>query len=310
MNNQEESDVIVFPPAEHIDPANVLTGIFSGYHNDDYHKTLHLGSSGVRQLIKSPNHYRQMMVEEKKSTSDMIKGTLTHMAILEEVEFFRAIEFDYAIKPEGLSLSTKEGKAWKKEAEDKGQTIITDQDYVDIYQMQKSVKSHPQIAKIFTFPGEAEVSYYAVDPDYNLPVKARPDFTQVLDGETVVYELKTTSKPIYPPDMFSRLIYFNGYHIQAVWYRHVMELCGVNIDGFEFYFIAVESVSPYNSCLYRLSPDAMDMGWKDCEKALKSYRAYLNGISAQKNFGGYPFSPDKIEEIDLPGWVYKKEYYE
>ena len=126
--------------------------------------------------------------------------------------------------------------------------------------------------------------------------KARLD---ILSGETrvgiVISDLKKTNSA--NPDDISKAIFNYGYHRQAAWYLRGCRAVGIDAKVFILTFVEPEThlVTPAV-----LLPQVIERGAEECEKGLSIYRQCL---STNK----WPcFSDNKILEIDLPGWAYRK----
>ena len=89
-------------------------GIYFSLPSAEYHADPALGSSGIRDLMISPLRYwinspynPNRPPEDESEAKDL--GTYLHDLLLE------GGTKNYAIKPEGMSFATKEGKAWREE---------------------------------------------------------------------------------------------------------------------------------------------------------------------------------------------------
>lgn len=79
--------------------------------SEDYHADPSLGSSGIRELLRSPYHfwaaYRAPGRPAPEPSAAMRLGTMVHALILEP-EPFRS---RFVMQPDGLDMRTREGKA-------------------------------------------------------------------------------------------------------------------------------------------------------------------------------------------------------
>lgn len=107
-------------------------GIYFGMPNEEYHADPALGSSGIRDLMQSPLRYwinsphnpenridPDTDATPEKPTEATMFGDYMHDLLLE------GGTVPYAIKPQGMSFSTKAGKAWRDEQQEAGRTIIS-----------------------------------------------------------------------------------------------------------------------------------------------------------------------------------------
>ena len=114
----------------------------------DYFASPALSKSRIDLLLECPARYKADLdgdVEEKDS--DALRfGSLTHLLTLEPEEF----DSQYAVTD--LSLATKEGKAFKKDAEDRGLEIIKGKDLEKAMFMADAVREHWQCHVLFENP--------------------------------------------------------------------------------------------------------------------------------------------------------------
>lgn len=136
-----------------------------------------LSRSDLLLFRRGPNHYK--FFAGYKNTKAMDVGSLVHQAILEP-----DLKLLYSVKPDGLSLATKEGKEWKKTASG---TILTREEHFDIVCMQSAFHSHPT-CQLFLKDSEKEKEYY-FDLE-GVPCKAKLDITN--KSLNAVIDLKTS----------------------------------------------------------------------------------------------------------------------
>ena len=88
------------------------TGIYRDIPSTEYHAVPGLGSSHLRELLKSALHYKTSVNLPNKETPAMKLGTATHCAILEPECF----DIEYVEAPI-VDRRTKDGKALWSELE-------------------------------------------------------------------------------------------------------------------------------------------------------------------------------------------------
>lgn len=179
-----------------------------------------LNFSSARHLLRSPAHYKAAL-EEPEDELKYVVGKLAHAMVLEQKD----LRDLYAIKPRGLNLATKEGKAWKAE-----QTlpILKEEDANRVPRMAEAIANHDEAAKALRNSPQREVilqgGYYGV------PIKGIVDAM----GCNVI-EVKTCMDS--SDDAFAFHVNDLDYDAQAVWY---MELSKKRVA-----WIAVENHAPY-----------------------------------------------------------------
>lgn len=137
--------------------AGLADGVYFGLPAADYHRDPALGSSGVRDLMVSPlrfwinspfNPEREFDDDDSTDAKDL--GSYLHDLLLE------GGTKHYAIKPEGMSFATKDGKAWREDHADF--TIITQAQHRTQQTMFRALETTGVIGR-FT-GGEPEVSVF------------------------------------------------------------------------------------------------------------------------------------------------------
>lgn len=133
-----------------------------------YHRGEGLSKSGLMELLRSPAHFK---APPKPPTPAMVQGDAFHLYTLQKELFDK----QFSVTPKTYDGRTKEGKAWKADAEAKGQNIIPWEVMENIKGMRDAIWAHPKIAEILS-EGQAEVSGYWHYPDFpDILLKIRPD---------------------------------------------------------------------------------------------------------------------------------------
>lgn len=248
-----------------------------------------VGSSSLKKVLRSPAHYLYEKENPQEPTPAMNFGTACHTAHLEPNTFQERV----AVMPkfEGTGMRAKQ-EQWR--LENHGKTIIKAEELADIYGMLKSVSKH-QTARGLLTGGASEESYFSVDPDTGLAIKARPDFLR--NGNTIV-DLKTTINA--EPETFVKSIANFQYHLSAALYLDVVSaVMGQTFT--DFVIIAVEKDAPYGVSVHLLDEAAIEEGRKLYKKALKT-------LAECQKTNTYPAYPDKILSATLPNWAYTSEH--
>ena len=234
---------------------------------------------------RTPRHYkaRKDGLVETPQTPALRVGSLTHRGVLEPDTMAGA----FVVKPEGMNLATKEGKAWKAE---QTAPIISQEEANQIHGMVRSVWAHP-MAKRILHNAKTEQCLFAQDSHGTLR-KARLD---ALVGGSVIPDLKTSASA--DPQEFERSLGKFRYHVQAAYYIDLCRLVG--IDKSDFVFIVVEKEAPYATAVYSLSQEAIDIGRLEYQRDLNKVRE-----CTEKNH--WPGFTDEITVIGLPAWMQKQ----
>ena len=269
--------------------------------------------SGLKNLKKSPAHYRQYKDEPLEVETDaMAFGSAYHTYILEPEKFEqRYYIFDddaiyQVLIGEGFKSprSTKQYKEW---AESEMRLIgdrktIEKSDFQKIKDMKDKLMSHYYCRALLS-GGEAEYSITGTlqtsEGDINL--KARPDYVKA--NKHFIIDLKTTFDA--SEDGFTRAAADNDYHIQAALYSDLMEMITGDSRGWTFFFIAQEKRKPYAFNIFEASPQFIGQGRYEYEQLLKLYKMCIDN----NKWPGYrvfcEWKSGNIE-LNLPKWAVKE----
>jgi len=251
----------------------------------EYRKADAVNFSSLKHILKSPAHYKAAIENKQEETKAMLLGTLTHSVALEGK---RLLEIA-AIKPEGLSLATKEGKEWKALAEDK--PIISDQEAKDIWGMAKSIQDNPYAAHLLFQCQHRETPLFA--ELQGVPCRALLDAHGTDGVEWIVVDLKTTDDA--SPDAFARKVANFDYDFQAAYYSAILARAE-QIETAPFWFwIAVEKTAPYTCVVY----SATEWTQSGEDKMIRALDAYKEC----KATGQWPQPYAGLQQLPRPKWA-------
>lgn len=255
-----------------------------------YRKEPAHAQSAVKHILTSPAHYQAAKNRKFAPTLTMQIGSALHCLVLEGQEQF---DNDYILKPEGLSLTTKEGKAWKEANKAKTVLSVSDQyrSWEAVHGMTESLRrlewfdpSQPDYRKF------NEVSLYW-DGD-GLPCKCRLDRLLLGDDSAVILDLKTTDS-IEPAQFLKKIIGDLNYLFQSAWYIDgVQQVYGVPAT---FVFIGVERSAPYAARIFEVSEDMLIEGFEQIRHA----RSLLKECERNK---AWDLPPIEHQTLELPSW--------
>lgn len=263
---------------------NGTEGVYFDLAEDIYRSADGVNISSLKDMGKSPAHYLAKLTEPKaEPTPAQVFGTLLHRAALEP----HKLDGSFAVKPEGMTFTTKEGKAWRD-----AQTfpIITAEQNEALKGAAVSVASHPAAAAILE-GARREVSVFRRvirnTPD-GLLLKGRLDIVaEDSQGATTIADIKTTEDA--SPDGFARSIAAFGYAQQAAFYMDLLEASF-------FVFIAVEKTPPYAVGVYCLDAESIALGREKNQR-------HLDLLEKCTESGVWPAYSKEIETITLPRWA-------
>ena len=253
---------------------------------DVYHQHDSASSTGLRLLMRSPDHFKNG--EEKDQTRAMVLGSALHTACLEPDIFYDT----YTLLRSSENRMTSEYKEAKKEFGE--EFVLVKPEIEKIEGMAKNLRKSA-IADILYDPStKKELSGFAIDPETGLMCRHR--FDAIIIGDVAI-DLKTTTDARKPA--FEKKILNFGYHIQASFYADQHKwITGEEIK--KFIFVAIETSAPYAVKVYELEPDSMDAG-------RKKYRQALNEYAQCKASDTWPAYDQEIETIGIPQWALEKD---
>jgi len=247
-----------------------------------------LSHSWMNKLRISPAHLADMMehgYSEKGSTA-MDFGSAVHCRVLESPSEYAK---RYAIRPEGQTGTTKDGKAFKAEANLADMTVLSCQDGRWCEAVAYRAKMNHRLREWLDKPHDTEMSLVWERDGYMC--KGRADL--IVPSLHVIADLKTTVTA--SPKGFALQVARYHYHEQAAWYLDGMRrLTGA---GWAFYFIACEKQRPFLVTCHQLVPDSPAYTQAVAEND-RLFELYTECCQSGK-WPGY----GDVFEIELPEWA-------
>ena len=252
-----------------------------------YRKEPGVNQSSLKKILLSPAHYQAALRFKMIPTPAMEMGTALHALSLDGEAAF---DKGYIKKPDGLSLATKEGKAWKAEVGRK--KVLSsggkDDPWGSVQGMNESLKR----LQWFNPSQDDYIKYNEVSIYWDwMGVKCKARLDRVAIEEGLVLDLKTTDT--VEPDLFLKKVIGLGYDFQAAYYAKAAEVAFGK--PFKFLFVAVERKAPYTVDIFEATPDMMEEAMYKCEKALKTYAL------CQEN-NSWPNRDPIVRQLDYPSW--------
>lgn len=252
--------------------------------------------STLKEILRSPKHYRHRLNVEQAETEAMLLGSLTHCAVYEPVELMNR----YAVKPRfhaswGDDAARKHGYEGGKqslqtwERANHGKKVVPTALWHDAQAMARALHEDP-IAGPLVIGGKAEQLIHWEDEQTGIQCRGRVDHTAA--GQ--LSDLKT-SHTVDEREFVRKAIRL-GYHGQIAYYYD-----GLAANGFEHQedpkWIVVESAPPYDVVVWRLPESTIAAG-----RAL--YRRALDLLDACREAAQWPgVSHGEVTELHLPAWA-------
>ena len=252
-----------------------------------YRKEPGVNQSSLKKILLSPAHYQAALKFKMIPTPAMEMGTALHALSLDGEDAFNK---SYVQKPEGLSLATKEGKAWKAELGRK--KVLSsggkDDPWGSVQGMNESLKR----LQWFNPDQDDYIKHNEVSVYWDwMGVHCKARLDRVCIEEGLVLDLKTTDT--IEPDLFLKKVIGLGYDFQAAYYAKAAEVAFGK--PFKFLFVAVERKAPYTVDIFEATPDMMDEAMYKCEQALRQYALCTEN-------GSWPNREPVVRQLDYPSW--------
>ncbi len=245
--------------------------------------TLH-DSCPAKAWAKS--YLSRLQVEDDDDTAETTEakafGSAAHSFIVEGAEAFEA---KYVVKPEGMSFSTKDGKAWR-EAMARDKEFVTFKQFEKIAGMANALTRDPTADSAFQ-DGAPEMTGIHQDPETGIWLKVRPDYLR----PKLAVNYKTTRNAAREPWM--RDAWNLGYAVSAALCVDVLK--ALDRDA-HYAFVTQEKTPPYLCAVRVLSDDFLDGGRMIYRRAL---RKFADCVAADK----WPGYADGVETIPYPPWA-------
>lgn len=258
--------------------------------SEDYHNDRRfVSSTALKELMRSPAHFRHYLDSERVEKACYKIGTAIHCALLEPDRFKR----EYITSPE-FNRRTKEGReeeaAFLKQAADAGNFVVTEKDLRMIEGICENVDKHRDASALLK-AGVSEKSFYWQDPETGILLKCRTDNV----SQFAILDVKSTDDA--SPQGFVRSCAKYNYDLSATMYRE--GVFSVEDTFLDYVFLAVEKEAPYSVALYLASDEMLASG-------MVRYREALKRLNDCRQSGQWPsYQPEgSYTTLEWPSWAY------
>lgn len=272
--------------------ANFVPCIRSRVPADEYSALPGTSITRLKELRRSPQHYRYALAHPKESTALRL-GTAAHVAVLEPERFDRQFAIWSRRSEKTGNLCPRNGQHWDAfQADHIGKSIITMDEAEEALAIQCAVRSNATAMK-----------YLQVgDPEVTLQwtirgrlCRGRADWLTFIDGVPWLVGLKTARDCRH--FIFGSAAAKLGYHLQWAFY----------FDGYDFITdvrprvaeIVVESAPPYAVVVYLIPEDIIQQGRDE-------YMVLLERLEECERANDWPGPAVGEEILTLPTWVYEQ----
>lgn len=262
-------------------------GLHLGIPEAEYHALQGLASTGIKNMLKSPAHYKHSLTHRTERVAFDV-GHAAHAKIL-GVGMGTVVYPDEHLTPSG-NVSTKAATvAWAKEIRAGGLVPVAPDQVRAVDAMAEAVLNHPEARPLFE-GGNPEVSLLWDDDQTGVRLRGRIDY---LHQGPLAVDLKTCRSA--DPREFARTAVNFGYGEQAVHYSNGLAATRAWGDTTRFVHVLVEKEPPYLVSVVELDDVFLFIAAQRVRQAIDKYAHCL----ATDEWPGYP---SIVHPIAAPGW--------
>jgi hypothetical protein len=278
------------PKVPVIDPDNFAPFSLTDLSNEDYHADRQFESTtGLKEILRSPAHYRYYKDNPRTETGAFRLGTAIHTALLEPARFKQ----DYVVMPT-FDGRTKEGKQKKADfiAQHPSACFVTETEMDMITGIAMNVGRHRDAMALLK-RGQSEISHFWRDEETGIYMKCRSDSL----SDICILDVKSTEDA--SPNEFIRSCARYDYDMAAYIYSEGVRIATGKARPFAF--LVVEKKPPYQVALYFASEEMLASGLYRYQMALKK----LKEARDANKWSGY--QPEgRGDKIEWPYWAFNR----
>ena len=264
----------------------------------------YINRSFLHDMINwSPGHARYKQ-ENPDDTTSLRLGHAFHPGILEPEKF----EKEFVLLPVNCMSGTRDkpnkGKmanlaAFEAQSVANNQIIISPKDFDNIREMRAVVQSDQNAIDLLS-QGEAEVSGYFLDPDFDIWIKVRLDWYD--QKNRMITDLKSCADARHFP--FRKAVFDFGDDLQSFMYKYVTtQLTG---EDYDFQFLCVESKGYHGLHIWEADEEMIDTGFKKYTKAMGLYKQCMES----GEWPGYDSTPMPLGSPSYAKERFTEAYYD
>ena len=255
---------------------------------EEYDRLDRVNWSRLKNILRSPAHYRHGLLEARPDTDALKRGRAVHLAVLEPERF--------PVECVVWHGGRRAGKEWERFVEEHAdREILTEAEYELCLSLNAAVRASPDAARYLaggrsevTVTWEASAPPLGEDAGWRFACKGRLDSVSPL----AIVDLKTTKDA--SPEGFGREAWRYRYDAQAAFYA----------DGYEaatgqrlpYVLVAVEVAPPHVVQVYRVEDEILEVG-RD------AYRSCLGRLAACRTSNAWTGYAEGEMALTLPGWA-------
>lgn len=249
----------------------------------EYAKIEAVNFSTLKEMRRSPKHYKHCLANQRKDTPAMMLGRATHTAVFEPDRF----ALEYAV----FKGARRAGKDWTAfKGSHTGETILKLDDYKRCLAIRDAVRGH-RVAAEYLAEGIGEQTITWLDKTTSLRCKGRYDWYS--RNKRTLVDLKTARD--IDARSFARATARLGYHTQLAFYADGLAYnAGADVD---VVIIAVESEAPYDVAVFHIDADVLYAGREE-------YKDLLTRVAACRKSDQWPGKYPERHSLALPPWAF------
>jgi exodeoxyribonuclease VIII len=255
----------------------------------DYDKVSAVSITKLKELRRSPQHYRYLL-EHPKQSKPLTLGIATHVAVLEPERFERDFATWNRVTDAG-AMAPRRGQHWDEFcARHNDKTILTPAEGALAQIIAAAVRADV-VAMKYLEAGEPEVTLQWRTAERDC--KGRADWLTHIEERPYLVGLKTARdcRPMIFGSQCAKL----GYHLQFAFYYDGFEaITGKQAGMVE---IVVESAPPHAVAVYRITSDVIAQGRDE-------YLQLMEVLQRCEASGEWPGPVPQEIELSLPTWAY------
>lgn len=236
---------------------------------DEYLASPLVSTHKLKDFADRGARYFAMRHVSRTTTPPEDTDALIFGAVFEDIVQGRGFDRDaYAVKPDGMTFQTKEGKAWRKLQQDAGKRIVSADDLLVMQEMRSSLEENDaasELVKCCKRQVTLRGAYTGVPGLISRPDWLSSNGSAITGFTPYSVDLKTTSS-LTRISTGKDVLSFK-YHAQASIVRRLMRE-SLKTDTLH-YLLAVEKCSPYRCQVVEIPEEWLDAGWQWCERHLQ-----------------------------------------
>lgn len=256
-------------------------------------KALHeieLSPSRAAHLLESQKHFLLDLQAPRETSDAMASGILLHEMILEG----KSLEGRVAVKPEGMTFATKEGKAWRDAIQGQGMQIMTEAAHLDLLAMHEAFQEAGLMELLDSRITQREALLKGSSD--GVRIKGYVDAM----GPGWVLDIKTARD--VSPSGFAKAAADQHYLMKAAWYCELAAQNGWDDAGdIKFIWATVENTAPYCVVFYEAGLQDLRFGRRQMDFCIRSFKELLANPDRPRGYR-------TVQTLALPGWYLKQTF--